>query len=102
MSVGLLLIDIQNDYFPGGKMELQGSAEAAQVAEYFLTIAPSRAKERTELAGLEKALADAKPETTVPIMRDRVSGGCANECKNGDFFAGWWGVIALLSAYAGQ
>ncbi len=32
MSVGLLLIDIQNDYFPGGKMELQGSAEAAQVA----------------------------------------------------------------------
>lgn len=32
MSVGLLLIDIQNDYFPGGKMELQGSVEAAQVA----------------------------------------------------------------------
>jgi len=32
MSVGLLLIDIQNDYFPGGKMELQKSVEAAQVA----------------------------------------------------------------------
>jgi nicotinamidase-related amidase len=32
MSVGLLLIDIQNDYFPGGAMELQGSVEAAQVA----------------------------------------------------------------------
>jgi len=47
------------------------ATEAAQVAAYFLTIAPSRAKERTELAGLEKALADAKPETTVPIMRDR-------------------------------
>jgi len=32
MSVGLLLIDIQNDYFPGGKMELQGSEQAGQVA----------------------------------------------------------------------
>ena len=31
MSVGLLLIDIQNDYFPGGAMELHGSVEAAQV-----------------------------------------------------------------------
>ena len=32
MSAGLLLIDIQNDYFPGGKMELQGSEQAGQVA----------------------------------------------------------------------
>jgi nicotinamidase-related amidase len=32
MSVSLLLIDIQNDYFPGGRMELQGSVEAVQVA----------------------------------------------------------------------
>ena len=32
MSVGLLLIDIQNDYFPGGKMELQGSEQAGAVA----------------------------------------------------------------------
>jgi nicotinamidase-related amidase len=32
MSVALLLIDIQNDYFPGGKMELQGSEAASQVA----------------------------------------------------------------------
>ena len=28
----LLLIDIQNDYFPGGKMELEGSAEAGHAA----------------------------------------------------------------------
>ncbi len=28
----LLLIDIQNDYFPGGRMELEGSEEAGQVA----------------------------------------------------------------------
>ncbi|HTY76681.1 MAG TPA: cysteine hydrolase family protein [Candidatus Bathyarchaeia archaeon] len=32
MSIGLLVIDIQNDYFPGGKMALQGSDAAAQAA----------------------------------------------------------------------
>ena len=32
MPVALLLIDIQNDYFPGGKMELHGSEQAGQVA----------------------------------------------------------------------
>ncbi|MDD2851783.1 MAG: cysteine hydrolase family protein [Desulfuromonadaceae bacterium] len=29
MSTALILIDIQNDYFPGGRMELAGSIEAA-------------------------------------------------------------------------
>jgi nicotinamidase-related amidase len=29
MKTALILIDIQNDYFPGGKMELEGSTEAA-------------------------------------------------------------------------
>lgn len=29
MKTALILIDIQNDYFPGGRMELQGSPEAA-------------------------------------------------------------------------
>lgn len=32
MSVALLLIDLQNDYFPMGKMELQGSPEAVETA----------------------------------------------------------------------
>jgi len=32
MSVGLILVDIQNDYFPRGKMELEGSEQAGQVA----------------------------------------------------------------------
>src|SRR5262245_10680622 len=32
MSAALLLIDIQNDYFPGGKMELHGADAAAQTA----------------------------------------------------------------------
>ncbi len=36
MPVGLLIIDIQNDYFPGGKMELEGSEEASQVASQVL------------------------------------------------------------------
>jgi nicotinamidase-related amidase len=36
MPVGLLLIDIQNDYFPGGKMALEGSEEAGQVAGQLL------------------------------------------------------------------
>jgi nicotinamidase-related amidase len=32
MKNALLLIDIQNDYFPGGKMELDGALEAARRA----------------------------------------------------------------------
>ena len=29
MKTGLILVDIQNDYFPGGRMELKGMEEAA-------------------------------------------------------------------------
>lgn len=36
MSQALLLIDIQNDYFPGGAMELVGSPEAAERAAVLL------------------------------------------------------------------
>lgn len=32
MNTALLIIDIQNDYFPGGAMELEGSAEAGAQA----------------------------------------------------------------------
>ena len=32
MTKALVIVDIQNDYFPGGAMELVGSVEAAQVA----------------------------------------------------------------------
>jgi len=45
--------------------------EAPRLAAFFLTVAPSLNDERAELAKLEKQLAEAKPETTVPIMRDR-------------------------------
>ena len=36
MKTALLLIDIQNDYFPGGKMELEGPLEAAKKANELL------------------------------------------------------------------
>jgi len=37
MQTSLLLIDIQNDYFPGGKMEVEGSVEAAMNAGKILS-----------------------------------------------------------------
>ncbi|MBN1305434.1 MAG: cysteine hydrolase [Anaerolineales bacterium] len=37
MKTALLLIDIQNDYFPGGKMELEGALEAAAMANEILS-----------------------------------------------------------------
>ena len=36
MKQALIIIDIQNDYFPGGKMELEGSFEAAGKAAALL------------------------------------------------------------------
>jgi nicotinamidase-related amidase len=38
MKTALLLIDIQNDYFPGGRMELEGSPEASLRAGELLTL----------------------------------------------------------------
>ncbi len=39
MKTALVLIDIQNDYFPGGKMELEGAVEAAGEAGKLLAAA---------------------------------------------------------------
>ena len=36
MKMGLILVDIQNDYFPGGAMELVGISEAGQKAAELL------------------------------------------------------------------
>ena len=36
MKTGLLLIDLQNDYFPGGKMELTGILQASEKARSLL------------------------------------------------------------------
>jgi nicotinamidase-related amidase len=38
MKTSLLLIDIQNDYFPGGRMELDGSLKASLRAKDLLTL----------------------------------------------------------------
>jgi nicotinamidase-related amidase len=37
MKTALVLVDIQNDYFPGGKMELEGSVEAGLRAKELLS-----------------------------------------------------------------
>ena len=37
MKTGLVLVDIQNDYFPGGRMELVGISEAGQKAGELLS-----------------------------------------------------------------
>ena len=36
MKTGLLLVDLQNDYFPGGKMELTGILQASEKARSLL------------------------------------------------------------------
>ena len=36
MKTALVIVDIQNDYFPGGKMELVGSLEAGQQAKLLI------------------------------------------------------------------
>ena len=36
MKTGLLLVDLQNDYFPGGKMELTGIVQASEIARNLL------------------------------------------------------------------
>jgi nicotinamidase-related amidase len=38
MKTTLVLIDIQNDYFPGGRMELEGPLEAASQARHLLDL----------------------------------------------------------------
>jgi hypothetical protein len=38
------LIDVQNDYFPGGKLELEGSQEAGLQATSVVTLAGLSAK----------------------------------------------------------
>lgn len=48
----------------------RSAADERKLSDYFLTIAPGLAATRKELAAAEKTLADFKPLTTVPIMRD--------------------------------
>ena len=42
MKRALVIVDIQNDYFPGGKMELVGMKEAANKAKHVLELCRAR------------------------------------------------------------
>ncbi|MDF1756102.1 MAG: DUF1553 domain-containing protein [Verrucomicrobiales bacterium] len=57
---------------PGDVRELiiSGKLEHPKVVSYYQSVAPLLAGERKELAKLEKQLKDAKPHTSVPVMRD--------------------------------
>ncbi|WP_145053416.1 DUF1553 domain-containing protein [Lignipirellula cremea] len=52
---------------PSGERDARGQET---LATYYRSIAPLLAKERKQLASVQKQLAAAKPTTTVPIMRD--------------------------------
>ena len=49
-------------------------AQRAQVQEHYLSFAPAIKSQRDELAGLKKKLAESKPFTTVPVMRELAGG----------------------------
>jgi nicotinamidase-related amidase len=42
MNTALILVDIQQDYFPGGRMELEGPLDAVKAAEKLLNISRSQ------------------------------------------------------------
>lgn len=49
MNTALILIDIQNDYFPGGAMEVPGSVAAAEHAAALLAACRQRAPQEVSL-----------------------------------------------------
>ncbi len=52
----------------------RSEAQRATVREHHLSIAPAIKSRRDELAGLKKKLAESKPYTTVPVMRELAGG----------------------------
>jgi nicotinamidase-related amidase len=66
MKTALLLIDIQNDYFPGGKMELEGSLEAAKKANELLQCFRDHGMPTVHIQHISR-----KPDATFLIPGDR-------------------------------
>ena len=66
MKTALLLIDIQNDYFPGGKMELEGPVEAAKKANELLQCFRDHAMPTVHIQHISL-----KPDATFFIPSDR-------------------------------
>jgi uncharacterized protein DUF1553/uncharacterized protein DUF1549/cytochrome c/F5/8 type C domain-containing protein len=55
------------------KPESRTDAHKADLAKYFLNIAPELQADRDKLANVKKQLADLKPAITVPVMKDLVA-----------------------------
>ena len=66
MKTALLVIDIQNDYFPGGKMELVNPLEAAQKAYTILQCFREHGGYHVHIQHISK-----KPDATFFIPGDR-------------------------------
>lgn len=66
MRTALLLIDIQNDYFPGGKMELEGPVEAAKKANALLQCFRDHGMPTVHIQHISR-----KPDATFFIPGDR-------------------------------
>lgn len=66
MKTALLLIDIQNDYFPGGKMELEGAVEAARKANELLQCFRDHGMPTVHIQHVSR-----KPDATFFIPGDR-------------------------------
>lgn len=66
MKTALLLIDIQNDYFPGGKMELEGPVEAAKKANELLQCFRDHGMPTVHIQHVSR-----KPDATFFIPGDR-------------------------------
>jgi nicotinamidase-related amidase len=66
MKTALLLIDIQNDYFPGGKMELEGPVEAAKKANELLQCFRDHGQPTVHIQHVSR-----KPDATFFIPGDR-------------------------------
>ena len=84
MKTALILIDIQNDYFPGGKMELEAPLPAAQHARRLLDTYPSIVNvDASVLAATIDALSDCAQACTAdaddnwPITDEGVAVGGA-------------------------
>lgn len=66
MKTALLLVDIQNDYFPGGKMELEGAVEAAHKANELLQCFRDHSMPTVHIQHISR-----KPDATFFIPGDR-------------------------------
>ena len=66
MKTALLIIDIQNDYFPGGKMELENPLEAAKKAYQLLQCFREHGGHHVHIQHISR-----KPDATFFIPGDR-------------------------------